>query len=156
MALAIAWTALKWSPLPLVGLVTWEHIARKNDSNFKPSVGLTKCVAPLNTAWNWIGTNLAKLSSFYTLLKNVFAGLGDSIYDLFKPIFQICFSWTSAFKGYLTTANAYNHPGLILLGTFTLTVLLACLSAFLMKRYDYGAHYIDTLMGYVGYMKLKN
>ncbi|HJZ23273.1 MAG TPA: hypothetical protein VJ201_02360 [Candidatus Babeliales bacterium] len=146
MALSIAWTALKWSPAVIVGLIGWEHTARKNKSNIKPSTALTKCVEPLNNAWFWCGDKLARLSSFYTYLKNIFSGLDDSIHELFKPMFNILTSFTSAFKGYFATAEVYKYPGLIIAGTVTLLLLLSAGSMFLMKYTGYGADYVDYVL----------
>ena len=152
----IGWTALKVVPPTLIGLVTWEHIARKNESNIKPSVAITKCVEPAQQFWNFCGTQLAKLSSFYTYLKHIFGGLDQSIYDLFSPMFQLLFSWTNVIKGYLAQANVYNHPGLIVIGTITLALLLACGSMFAMKYTGYGANYVDTVMTFVDSIKSKS
>jgi hypothetical protein len=150
---SIAWTTLKGSPIVLVGLVSWEHIARKNESNIKPSVVLNVCVKPLQTAWSWCGEKVAKLSSFYTYLKDVFSGLDQTLYDLFKPMLEILFSWVSAFKGYYATMKTYTHPRLIVAGSITLFVLTFIGSMCLMKYSGYGARYVDYVMNHVPYYK---
>lgn len=105
----------------LLGTVVWEHIARKKNSNVKPSVGIDYVYQKSKAGFTKLGEGLAVLSSFYTYvdLKDV----GQTVSDLTEPTLKTLVSPYHMVRGYLAQANLYNHPYLVTAGTLTLVPL---------------------------------
>ena len=134
--------------LSLFGGVIWEHIAKKNESTFKPSTGFSKIVPISQDIWYWCGKQLARISSFLTfikdllydiwiVIKNFFSGFLESVGDFFSPILEFLFSWTYLFKGYYETAKTYAYPVLIGAGTLLIAFIIVCIVTFLLTKYEY-------------------
>jgi len=128
----------------LIGIVTvfsssvvWEHIARKTGSNFKPSVGLWNMIEPSQNFFLWLGGWLARLSSFYTYLKNFFGELFVSISELLTPLGQLCMTPLYFLKGYFDTAMTYKYHILVFLGTATILFMVYCIVSYFLVKYGY-------------------
>ena len=144
---SIKWCAIITALLLLGGLV-WEHIAKKNESTFKPSTGLWKLVPPAEAMWHLCGEVWARISSFlisikdllyniWIRIKNFFSGFWETITDFFTPILKFCFSWTYFFEGYFETAKGYAYPALIVVGSLILLFIFYCNVAYILAKYEY-------------------
>ena len=100
----------------------WEHFARKRDSNFKPSTGITYLSVKSKALFEWLGGVFAHLSSFYTYIN-----LGEfkqTAIDIGRPIGSLVVSPLYSIKGYFDQATeGYKHPYLICLGTMTIVLM---------------------------------
>lgn len=96
----------------------WEHTARTNKSNYKPSVAINFCSEKAKLLFKIIGTNIAKLSSFLVYIK--FEELYATLYDIVKPTYELCMSPIEIIKGYADKASTYKTPGMIAIGSITL------------------------------------
>lgn len=113
-------------------LFGWEHYARTSKKEMKPSVAFNWLAIKSKAGFNWIGTWLAKLSSFYTYI-NLTEFLLTAV-DFFKPLFSLFWSPWQVIKGYITTATSYaNSTVLIWLGSMT----LLCVLSYVWFYYDY-------------------
>ena len=117
--------------------VIWEHIARKVGSNFKPSVGLWNMIDPAQQFFLWLGGWLARLSSFYTYLKNFFGELFVSVSELLTPLGQLCMTPLYFVKGYFDTAMTYKYHILVFLGTATIMFVVYCAVSYFLVKYNY-------------------
>lgn len=107
-----------------VVLFAWEHYARTNKKEMKPSVAFTWCAKTSKSIFNWVGTWLAKLSSFYTWINLTEIAL--TAVDFFKPIWSLLWSPLQVLKGYGTIAATYaNKTSLIWLGSITLLTVIS-------------------------------
>lgn len=120
-----------------VSSVVWEHIARTWDSTFKPSVGLWNLVEPTRNFFSWLGGWIARLSSFYTYLKNFFGELFVTIGELLTPLGELAVAPLYFFKGYLDTAITYNYYILVFLGTATILFIIYCVASYYLTTYGY-------------------
>lgn len=134
--------------LLVFGGLSWEHIARKNESTFKPSTAMWKVVPIAEDVWYWCGVQAARISSFLTFLKDLlhnvwtwikdfFSGFWITVSDLFTPIFKFLFSWTYFFEGYAEKAREYAYPALIGVGSIVLIFILVCVVTWLLTKYEY-------------------
>lgn len=115
----------------------WEHIARKAGSTIKPSVALWNMIEPAQNFFWWFGDKLARLSSFYTYLKNFFGELFVTFGELLTPLVQLCMTPLYFLKGYFDTALTYKYHILVFLGTATLLFVTYSITSYFLVKYDY-------------------
>lgn len=106
-------------------LFGWEHVAKKQKTNFKPSVGIEKSAIFFKKLWARVGLYTAKLSSFYTYIN--LGELYETASDLAKPTKSLVASPLEAFKSYAKAAEEYKYPIMIGAGTLTVTSFVAYL-----------------------------
>ena len=104
-------------------LVAWEHAARIYTVESRPSQWLDQIYEFLAKQWKLVGRFIAWASSFYYHLK--LEQLAESAGAILKPMIQIVFSPLWIVKGYAAKAAEYEYSGTILIGTATLTVIVA-------------------------------
>jgi hypothetical protein len=109
-------------PAILFSAFLFEHIARKNGSNIKPSTVISFLADKSFLFWNKLGYYCAKLSSFYTYIdiKEIYQTLDD----LFGPTVKLIISPYQFIKGYVDTALSYKYPILIGIGSITVVSIL--------------------------------
>ena len=109
----------------------WEHVARINNSNLKPSRFINSLADYAADTFEFIGRQLARLSSFYVYIRlhEVFF----TLWDLLRPTVVLMVTPFGIIYGYVTAMEVYNHPGLILAGSATLA---AGTVAAVMKHYS--------------------
>jgi hypothetical protein len=121
------------------GAFLWELIARKKNSNIKPSVGV-KYVADLSQQlWETVGYYIAKISSFYDLIN--IEELKVAFQELFLPLFRFCISPLYTAKGYYDTVGTYKYPVMIIAGSLTLIAAIL----FVGSKY-YGQSFLTEFM----------
>lgn len=108
----------------------WEHVARINNSNFKPSRFINSLADCAADTFELIGRLFARLSSFYEYIRlhEVFL----TLCDLLRPTLVLMVTPFGIIYGYVTALDVYKHPGLILAGSAT---LMAGTVAGVMKHY---------------------
>ena len=132
-----------------IGSFVWEHIARKRDSNIKPSVGIAWCSKQSKAFFNCIGSFLAKLSSFYTYIN--LSDFLQTAHDISKPTMSLLWSPYQLIKGYCTTALTYSSKTyLVGFGSLTLLTILTYV------WYLYGHHCNDYVFWPFSMLPLKN
>lgn len=102
-------------------LFVWEHCFRLYNNPFRPVVGINKVTDLLKTCFNFVGTWIAKISSFLILvdLKEV----RKTFYDMFGACTHLLFSWMYILQGYLEWSRQYlGQRNLVYLGSFLLAV----------------------------------
>lgn len=114
----------------LLATFVWEHIARKQNLNVKPSVGLNLIYKKSKSMFTNLGKLFAKISSFYTIID--LKDLGKTLEDVGKPILKTIVSPYHFVRGYVDQANEYSYPFLVTVGTLTLLPL----SYYLLGKYD--------------------
>jgi hypothetical protein len=105
-----------------IGFITifiWEYVCKRSGFTFKPSTIVTYVASILSTMFSWLGTMLAKISSFLTLLD--FKEFIETFSDIYYSLVTLIDSPFHFIKGYFETAGIYDHPYLIIVGTITLT-----------------------------------
>jgi hypothetical protein len=101
-------------------IFTWELVALKHPSQFKPSVGITFLANQSYRAFSWLGRSFAWLSSYLTIVE--LQDLYRAAEDLLRPICNLFASPLAFVKGYLEFATTYKYPIIIGLGS---SILLA-------------------------------
>lgn len=92
-----------------------EVLARSRNSQKKPSVAISWLATKFGTGFTALGVQLAKVSSFLTVIK--FGELGAAAHDLFMPTLQLVGSPLQAIAGYYQSAKTYNNPVVIGIGS---------------------------------------
>lgn len=105
-----------------IGFFLWEHIARKKQTDVKPSVGIAWTATKSKLLFTTIGTFLAKISSFYTCID--LSDLIKTAYELIVPTMSLLKSPLKTFKGYYEQAKTYTHSSIVFFGSLTLIALL--------------------------------
>jgi hypothetical protein len=104
-----------------LGAFVWEYIARKKDSDIKPSTPLTYTYQLSESLFKKIGMCVAYISSFYDLID--LKDAKDTLHDLCNPIVKLCVSPLHFFAGYWEIATQYSNYIMIFLGSLTIVVL---------------------------------
>lgn len=107
----------------IIATIASEHICRVNDIAHRPSVFLNFIAELSKTLWTNIGHYAAVLSSFYEYLH--IADLANTLYGLFKPVWDFFTSPFWAVVEYCKTIITYDHPYLIVLGSITIILGVA-------------------------------
>lgn len=126
--------------------VIWEHVAKKLGSEFKPSVGLWNLIEPAKIFFIHIGNQIARLSSFYTYLKEFFGELFDSFVELINPLVRLCVTPFYILQGYFETALTYKYYFLVFFGTLTLVLIIISLVCYFLWKYRYNKIYTNKTM----------
>lgn len=108
--------------LGFIPIFIWEYVAKRKQSNIKPSYVLDKVATGVTDFFYAIGRILAKLSSFYTFID--YKELLGAFSDLISPLIKIVTFPYHFCKGYADTALIYNHPYIVGFGSVTLLVLI--------------------------------
>lgn len=106
-------------------IVGWEDIARRNNSQIKPSVALQSLNNKLKILFICIGSTYARLNSY--LIKLDLSSLRLTFNDLGNQIINFCGSPLNLVRGYSETMNTYGtKKGLITIGSLisTMTAIL--------------------------------
>ena len=106
----------------IIGAVCLEHIGRGQAITIRPSFFLNKIAKFFMDLFELLGYFCAKISSFYELIK--WEEIKLTLYDLFKPSFDICSSPLYFIKGYVEEMNIYDHPYMIIAGSITIIILV--------------------------------
>lgn len=115
--------------LTAISLFLWEHIARKKQSNIKPSVLFNYLATKSSKFFGGIGYYVAKISSFYTYID--ISDLMVTGKELMKPIFNFCISPYKFLKGYWEQARKYKYSLLIVAGSASFII-----ASVLLYRYE--------------------
>jgi len=105
-----------------VGSFVWEHIGRKNGYTKKPSTMITNIRSLSAKCWSYLGTQCARLSSFYNHIK--FGELRQTFSDLVGPTGELVCSPLEFFNGYFDQASNYKYPTLVVAGSLTFVAVL--------------------------------
>jgi hypothetical protein len=101
---------------PTIGMLIWEHVGCKNDSDFRPSIMIKWMADQSKFLFGIYGTELAKISNFLTYIN--FGDFEESIGNLITPIVQLITSPVCAILAYDTHAQTYKDEGWkIIIGT---------------------------------------
>jgi hypothetical protein len=103
-----------------VAIFTWELVALKQLSQFKPSVGITFLANQSYRTFSQLGRGFAWLSSYLTIVE--LHDLYRAAEDLLRPIGDLLASPLAFINGYLEIAMGYKYPIIIGLGS---SILLA-------------------------------
>lgn len=104
----------------------FEHYARQNNIPYKPSAGLIRTSKFCSDVFTAIGTYLARISSFYSLID--LREFRETALALIMPTAGICTSPLNIVRGYCVQATTYvGGRTLTVIGTMTL-VGGACLA----------------------------
>lgn len=114
----------------IAGTLTWEHIARKNNSNVKPSVGINYIFEKSRSIFTKLGESLAVISSFYTYINC--DEISKTAIDLGEPLINTIVSPIYIVRGYIGKTKEYSYPFLTGCGTLTLVLLIY----YLYGKYD--------------------
>ena len=103
-----------------IGAFVWEYIARRTNSDVKPSVGISYASNKCGQFFNYLGSIAARISSFYTYIE--FEELVKTFQELFVPMWNLVTSPFYMLKGYVHTMKSYKYPFLVIVGSLTLFV----------------------------------
>nr|QYA18864.1 hypothetical protein KOM_12_596 [Clandestinovirus] len=111
-----------------MAIFTWEHVGRKRQSRFRPSVMITKATAKSAKMFSQIGKMAAQLSSFYAkidpmVLVRFIQDLYQTAHELLEPTIHLMTTPVHLLRSYYQTAKTYGYP--VLVGLGSVTVLLA-------------------------------
>lgn len=109
----------------------WEHVARQNGSNIKPSIGMIMAGEFLSPKFEWIGTQLGKMSAYLTYID--FKEFQQTFGDLFEGMTKIFASPLSTLIGYYNYSKQYGNWK-IYLGS----IFLVFSMYFTLHSYKYG------------------
>ncbi len=107
----------------IIAIIASEHICRVNNIAHRPSMLLNFIAELSKTLWTNIGHYAAVLSSFYEYLH--LADLANTLYGLFKPVWDFFTSPFWAAVEYCKTIITYDHPYLIVFGSITIILGVA-------------------------------
>lgn len=99
----------------VVGTVFFEHIARVNDVQFKPSVFVRRLSTVSENIFQIIGEHFAHISSYITVLK--IKELFITTYDLLKPTVHLVLSPFYMIDAFIEEAHEYKYPIMIAIGS---------------------------------------
>jgi len=116
-----------------VGIITWEHVAKKKGSNKRPSIGLTKASEFSQGMFVVCGVKFAQLSSYLTkidlkYLREIMGEIWQSTKDVLGPTCGILVSPFYLISGYCDTAIQYGKKRQLLIyaGSIFIAVGLFC------------------------------
>ena len=100
---------------------SWEHFAKVNESQVKPSVYITYVASNVKYVFELLGRFVAKISSFLTYIR--FEEMLETLKELLKSMIELITSPVYFLKGYYYTIIEYRYPILIWIGSITLLLL---------------------------------
>lgn len=114
-----------------IGLFTWEFIAKKKNTSFKPSAALSWAATKLSNFFRWIGEKIAIISSFYTYLNLKEMWRTCKALDTAK--LKLVISPRMIVSGYIKKMSSYGDKSAhIIFGSLTLACLLMAMVKFLL------------------------
>lgn len=126
-----------------VVLFLGEYIGARYESNNRPSILITQFATWCAKQWEWFGSLMADISSFYERLKIEL--ILKSFSDLTESFLKLFASPLNVIKGYIKTAERYKYPLLIVIGSLTLLGLVFC-----------GYSYWSVILGWFARFKLRH
>lgn len=108
-------------------ITTWEHVARLEQSNFKPSVAVNYVLRQEEYLFETLGRGLAKCAVVFDLLHRYFRDFTTTLHDLFVPLCLLSVAPIySSLKGYVVEAAtlAWEASGSLWLLTLLGLILL--------------------------------
>ncbi len=106
----------------VIGTLTWEHIGRKRDIRYRPSVGLDFVSVKSRKLFRALGTKCAWLSSYLTQID--LKEIGVTINDVMKPTWDLVTSPFCAISGYVRTAAGYGRKQWMIYAGSALSIIL--------------------------------
>lgn len=112
----------------LTGLLMfmWEHVARQNNIETKPSIFLERLAEVAKDTFTFVGKLWAMISSFYTWID--LTEVYQTLDDLTKPLLKLGVSPFFMIRGYFDVMYKYKNP--IMIGCGSLTLFLVGLLAY--------------------------
>ncbi|XWV26246.1 hypothetical protein QJ857_gp0829 [Tupanvirus soda lake] len=104
--------------------LVWEHIGRKRETDFRPSVGLTLASDKSKNFFNWVGRGLALTSSYLTQLD--LKDIAITVRDVGKPSVDLVVSPFHTLYGYVNKAQSYHKKEWMVYFGSGLAVLFMC------------------------------
>lgn len=132
-----------------LGIFVFEHIGRKYNVKYRPSVMLNYVADKSKQTWELLGNAFAYASSFLTLIN--IGELQQTFMDIYNPTVEILLSPVWFVDGYIKRASQYvNKKSLVLAGSGLLVLLLN----YLIIKYcgGYMASY-ETFLEKIKYMQ---
>jgi hypothetical protein len=109
-------TIILCASLFMFSILVWEHVGRGHEMNFRPSIGLKIVAGWAQDFFTRFGKFFAWVSSFLTNID--LQEVWKTIYDIGRPIFDICTSVFYFAKGYVEYATEFvNKTWLVYVGS---------------------------------------
>jgi len=116
------WTACKIFFVVILCLFVWEHIARKGELDYRPSVALHTISENAQNFFEKVGVYFAWFGSYLTLID--LKDFAVTIYAIGEPIFGLIISPAYVIYGFVMEAASYaNKQWLVYTGSCLLVIL---------------------------------